>query len=811
MIAKPTYEELEKRIQDLEKAAAGYVNTPEKSHTREAIERPSATTALVENEKKYQNLVNAIKDWVWSIDIHGVHTFTNRAIETLLGYKPKEVISRPLFPMIHPDSRPHAEAVFKQSIAQRKGWRNLELKWLHKDGSSRYFESTSHPDFDGEGNFVGFSGVDRDTTARKNAEKIMLVHKNLRKAAEDKLRESEEKFRLTYRFSPDAININRMRDGLYVDINDGFTKLTGFTREDVAGKTSFDIQIWHDPADRMKLVRDLRENGFCDNLEALFKRKDGTLTTALMSARVISLKNEPHIISITRDISERKQAEAERERLLLAIEQANEMVVITDASGVIQYVNPAFEEITGYTDSEAIGKKPNVLKSGRQNEAFYRNLWHTILSGNPWTGRVINKRKNGVLYTGECSISPVKDKNGGVINFVWISRDITNELKLERRVAQAQKMEAIGSLAGGIAHDFNNLLFPIVGMSELLLEDLPKGTIEYQNAEAILKAGNRGSVLVKQILAFSRQSEHKKIPVRVQQVLKEVLSLIRSVMPSDIEILPDIQIDAGLIMADPTQIHQIAMNLITNAYHAMDQDGGKMIARLKETLLNKDDVARSCLKPGKYVTLSISDTGCGIDPAIMSRIFDPYFTTKEEGKGTGLGLAVVYGIVRDHDGDILVDSEMGKGTTFTIHIPLMAQSAESESAVKADILQGGKERILLVDDDGSIVELEKQILERLGYQVTSHTRSLDALATFQAAPDDFDMLISDMTMPDMNGSQLAGKVLTIRSDIPVILCTGFSERMDQKKAHAMGIKGFMMKPVMMSKMARIIRKVLDEK
>ena len=406
----------------------------------------------------------------------------------------------------------------------------------------------------------------------------------------------------------------------------------------------------------------------------------------------------------------------------------------------------------------------------------------------------------------------------GRVAHLQIATDVTRLKKLQEKekkadeyLRQIQKMESIGNLAGGIAHDFNNLLFPIIGMSELLLEDLPEDSLEYKNVQVILEAGKRGRDLVQQILSFSRQSKKENIPVRLQQILKEALKLSRSTIPSSIQINQDIQEDCGWVMADPIQLHQIVINLITNAYHAVDQSGGEINVQLKEIFVTKDNSSAKLNSDGKYVMLRISDNGCGIEAAIKNKIFDPYFTTKDKNKGTGLGLAVVYGIVQDYGGEILVDSNVGEGTVFSIYLPLPEQLPETEAVDKTNSFQTGSEHILLVDDEKQVAHIEKQMLNRLGYRVTMHTSSLDALECFRENPEAFDLLLTDGTMPGLTGDRLAQEVLAIRPDIPILLCTGFSEKIDRQKAKHLGIKGFLMKPVVKSDMARMVRQILDNK
>ncbi len=387
--------------------------------------------------------------------------------------------------------------------------------------------------------------------------------------------------------------------------------------------------------------------------------------------------------------------------------------------------------------------------------------------------------------------------------------DITEQKKIAKQLQQAQKMESIGSLAGGIAHDFNNLLFPIVGLSEMMLDDFPPESMERKNIQEIFKAGTRGRELVQQILSFSRQSDHQPIPVHIQKILKEVLKLCRATIPADITITKDIQIDCGPVMADPTQIHQITMNLITNAFHAVESFGGTITVKLRQIDFNHGDDPAVQLASGPCAVLSVIDTGPGIDPAVMNKIFDPYFTTKEKGKGTGLGLATVYGIVKAHGGDIRVYSEAGNGCSFHVYLPVMEKPADTAPEKQQAPLPTGTEHILLVDDEAPIVHMEQQMLERLGYTVDPHFSSPDALKAFRKNPDKYDLIVSDMSMPQMTGKKLAEELLKIRPDIPIIICTGFSERFNKEQARAMGIMGFLMKPLVTADMAKEVRRVLD--
>ncbi len=398
----------------------------------------------------------------------------------------------------------------------------------------------------------------------------------------------------------------------------------------------------------------------------------------------------------------------------------------------------------------------------------------------------------------------------GVPHIISITRDISEVKLIQAQLQQAQKMESIGLLAGGIAHDLNNILFPISGLSEMLLDDIPSDNPEYESIEQIHKSAQRGCGLVKQILSFSRQSNPQKLPIRIQPILKEVLKLVRATIPMNIGTTSHIKPDCGMVFSDPAQVHQIAMNLITNAYHAVEGKGGTIQIDLKEVEFGKDELHDISIQPGKYACITVSDTGTGINPALIDKIFDPYFTTKEMGKGTGLGLSVVHGIVKEHGGDIRVHSEIGKGTTFNVYLPLLEDSKNSKTDAVARKYPTGNESILLVDDEAPIIRLEQMMLERLGYTVTTRMSSPDALDAFRANPSRFDLVISDRGMPNMTGEQLARELISIRPNIPVILCTGFSDENDEKRARELGVKGFLKKPVATGDLATMVRKVLDE-
>ena len=518
------------------------------------------------------------------------------------------------------------------------------------------------------------------------------------------------------------------------------------------------------------------------------------------------------VVEFIRDVTVRKIAEEalreSEEKYRLLVENANDAIYVAQDE-VIKFSNPKTEELTGYYREE-LARIPFADLIHPEDRDMVLDRHKRRLKGQDLPGtysfRIINRAGKELWVQLNCVLI---EWEGGpaTLNFL---RDITREKSLETHLQQAQKMEALGTLSGGIAHDFNNILGVIIGCTELSLFDVPESNPAHQHMMNVLKAGNRAKELVKQILAFSRQSEQERKPLHPGIITKEALKMLRSSLPSTIQIQQDIRKDSGLILADPTQTHQILMNLCTNAAHAMRDKGGVLNVSLSNVDIGTEEAEQyPDLSQGPYLRLKVSDSGHGMTPEVMARIFDPYFTTKELGEGTGLGLAVVYGIVNSYGGTIKVYSEPGKGSTFQVLLPRIEHSKKAAEIEELSPIPVGNERILFVDDEETLADTGREILQRLGYQVAVRTSSIEALKLFRTLPYEFDLIITDQTMPNMTGAGLAKELMHIRPDIPIILCTGFSELISREQSKSMGIKEFVMKPFIMREIAETIRKVMD--
>lgn len=626
---------------------------------------------------------------------------------------------------------------------------------------------------------------------------------------ERELRHSEQRFRSIFDNAQDGMLVVDSETFRFLIANRSMCRMLGYRYEELLSKSVPDIH----PQEPLKYILDRYRSlriGSASRAEAVpLLRKDGTAFPADLMLSTVMLENRPYILAVFRDVTDRINAETERLRLFTAVEQAAEFISILGADGSFQYINPAGQQMFGYTMDEVYGRNAFATDKGVYDEAFYHAIWDEIRSGKVWSGRLTYRSKDGTVREIEQNISPVRDRDGNIAGFLSIGRDITNEVRLEQALRHAQKMEAIGTLASGIAHDFNNILSVITGYAQILLSASADGSSEESTLVEILRAGRRARDLVRQILTFSRQTEQERQPLHIAPVIKETLRFLAASLPSSIKVQDDIEGEADVIMTDPTQIHQIIMNLCTNAAHAMKPGGGTLRVELVPVELTAfDRTVLPELTPGPYLKLTVSDTGHGIRPDIIDRIFDPYFTTKPQGEGTGLGLSVVHGIVQQHGGAIRVHSIEGQGTRFELYFPRCTDEISAPLEERQHLYQGSG-RILFVDDDPAVAKMAQEMLERLGYHVVALTSSSAALEVLRAAPDQYDLLITDKTMPGMNGFELATETHIIRPDLPVIMVTGFSDTEDSEKARALGIQELIMKPLLLPEIAGKIEKLLN--
>ncbi|MGK5090381.1 PAS domain S-box protein [Deltaproteobacteria bacterium TL4] len=504
------------------------------------------------------------------------------------------------------------------------------------------------------------------------------------------------------------------------------------------------------------------------------------------------------------EINEHQESEKKRAILATAIEQSAEVVIITDGQGNIEYVNPSFEQTTGYTAQEVLGENPKILNSRKVEPSVFKSLWKTITAGQAWHGRLINKKKDGTLFENEIVISPIRSDTGEVTHFVAVQRDITNELQLEKQLFQAQKMEELGTLIGSIAHEFNNLLAPVLGYTGLLLQDHPENE-EKGYLQQVQQAGQQAKTLVQQVLAFSRRTTPKTESIEIQSVVKDVIEFLKPTLPKTITIKTNIPESLPRICANEQQIHQVLINLCINASQAMSDGGTLTISLTKKRPQSFFNSKKKKVK-GPFVTLVVQDTGCGMSPLTMNSIFDPFFTTKAE--GTGLGLSVVLGIVEQNGGLIKVESTLGQGSTFFVYYPEIIEDLEEETEDAETLIELGTERILLVDDDTLVRNITQMMLRKLGYTVTSFSEGSKALAAFQAHPADFDLIMTDYTMPEMNGAQLSQHLRNLRPNVLILLSTGYMEILDEEEPETFGVDAVLIKPYQLPELSQRLRQLL---
>ncbi|MEW5984648.1 MAG: PAS domain S-box protein [Acidobacteriota bacterium] len=629
-----------------------------------------------------------------------------------------------------------------------------------------------------------------------------------RGAAQQSLRESEALFRSVFE---DHVAVKLIIDpdtGQIVDANKAAADFYGWPREQLRRMRIHEINTL--PPEDLRAAMETARLGHGAFFQFRHRRADHSVREVEVFSSTVKTWGRDLLHSIVHDVTERKRAEEERERLLAAIEQAGETILITDAAGTVQYVNPAFVATSGYARDEAIGRTPRILKSGQHDPSFYQNLWETISSGRTWEGRIINKRKDGTLYTEDATISPVSDKAGRIINYVAVKRDITEHLDLAAQFQQAQKMEAVGRLAGGVAHDYNNMLSVILGYTELLLDKAEPSSPLHDDLLEILNAARRSADITRQLLAFARKQAIEPVVLDLNDAVERMLKILDRLIGEDIDLVLRPAAALPPVLIDPAQVDQIMANLCVNARDAIAGVGKITIETDCLTIDETYAAHHPGSVPGEFVVLSVSDNGRGMDKETVSHLFEPFFTTKPAGKGTGLGLSTVYGIVKQNGGFINVYSEPDVGTTFRIYLPRHAGDAdavEPEGGAQAWASRG--ETVLLVEDEEPILRLGQTILARLGYTLLSASTPQEAIRLAHAHTGDIHLLITDVIMPGMNGRDLAERVRALRPGVKVLFMSGYTA--DVIARHGVLDPGvsYLQKPFRLRDMAAKVRASLD--
>jgi two-component system, cell cycle sensor histidine kinase and response regulator CckA len=562
------------------------------------------------------------------------------------------------------------------------------------------------------------------------------------------------------------------------------------------------------PVDQRDAVKDRiaanRSSNSVEDIEQSVQRKDGQAVPFFFRSAPITVSGKQYFLGVGVDISNRIEMEKERTRLATAISQITEQVMIVDEDGKIVYVNRAFEKVTGFEAEEVVGQPAETFCGDSSKEII-----KTAMEGAAWTGKIIGRRKDGSDLRLHTSVAPLRDQNGRIMNYVSVSRDITEEARREALAKQSQKLEAIGLLSAGIAHDFNNILGAVLGYAELGVKGSKQDSEENDYFGEIAAASVRARELVRQILTFSRQSQRSVKPVLPHTAIEETLRLLQAGVASAVQIDTQIDSDVGIVMAGETELHQLILNLCMNACQAVD-DAGQIEIRLESAVAGR--MLRAFypeLEEGeRLVVLRIKDNGCGMEQSVIDRVFEPYFTTKSAGEGTGLGLAVVYGIVKDLGGQISIDSKPGIGTVVTVILPVETGKARGEDPPKQSIPPGRGERILLVEDEKHIRVTGKRILEDLGYEVSLAENAKNALGYIWSDPGSFDLVITDHLMPEMTGLELAQDLGSIAPALPIILISGHLDRNLAEKARNSGVSSFLSKPIRQVEMAAAIHSIL---
>ncbi|MGA3328607.1 MAG: PAS domain S-box protein, partial [Terriglobia bacterium] len=726
---------------------------------QDITERKLAEETLRKSEERFRQIAETIDEVYWISDpLITKISYISPGYERVWGRTPASLFENPrsILESIHPED---LKGVLRQVEIMMSGKAlDYEFRIMRPDGAIRWIWSRGFPVHNEKGEVIHYVGVGQDITERKRAEARLQEYEKAMEGLDEMIIVVDREYR-------------------YVIANRAFLNYRGVTREQLVGQLV-----------SVLLGKDLFEGTAKKRMDQCFQGKVvkyemrnnfpgiGDRDLLVSYFPIEGPAGIDRIAGVLQDITERKRAEAEHLRLMTAIEQAAEAVVVTDAEGGIQYVNPAFSAMTGYSREEALGKNTRILKSGKQDAAFYASLWATILAGQVWRGEMINRRKDGSLYTEKMSITPVRNEQGEMTHIIAMMEDITAGRLMEDQFRQAQKMEAVGRLAAGVAHDFNNLLTIIIGYSDVMLERFISGDPMRAYTTQIKDAGERAVGLTRQLLAFSRQQVLAPQVLDLNAVVFNVEKMLRRLIGEDVKLRTILDPALGRVKADPGLIEQVIMNLAVNARDAMPSGGSITIETSNMELDEAYARTHATVKPGPYVMLAVGDTGVGMTPETKTHIFEPFFTTKEKGKGTGLGLATVYGIVKQSGGSVWVYSEVGQGTIFKVYLPTVSESPAAKEPAKTEPDSvSGSETILVVEDEEGVRSLIRLALESAGYKVLETEGTENALATCASYDGPIHLLLTDVVMPKMSGPLVAEKVTSLRPGIKILYMSGYTD------------------------------------
>lgn len=753
------------------------------------------TADLCDSELIYRTVADYTYDWEYWVAPDGSIPYMAPSCQRITGYQAGEFTNDPrlLREIIHPEDRSIVGDHF--DMIDCCDPHTVDFRIVTRSGDERWIEHRCQAVFDESYKCLGRRVSNRDITDRKRFE--------------DELRRSEEKFSKVFHCAPALMTISNADDATLIDVNDTFCESSGFSREECIGKTSVDIG-WLDPEERSRLVGEFQAHGSVRGMDLKTYTKDKQEMELLFSGELLETSGRQLLLATALDITGRNQVERQRQRLAKVIEQVSDGILITDAEGIIQYVNPAEEMISGYSSSELIGRRLDVLQNDKHGEDFTVKMGETIKSGEAWSGTFINRKKDGTEYHEQNNISPIYDESGNLTNFVAVKHDVTQQLDLQKQLLQAQKMEAVGTLASGIAHDFNNILQVVLGHAEQLADDDEMPLRLKDQLGTLKRATLNGAELVKRLMLFSRKAETNPRELDINEQILQIKKLLYRTIHKNIEIEIVSTKEIDPIKADPIQIEQVIMNLILNARDAMPM-GGKIKLETANVSLDSAFCAHNVgASLGRYVSLKISDNGSGIPEDVLPHIFEPFFTTKAQGHGTGLGLSTVHWIVNSQGGIITCESKSGFGTTFVVYLPVLDAPQIPVKSLEKSRPPGGGETILVVDDEEFVRDVEESILRSVGYQVVTASDGVEALDIYEAKQDSIMLTILDIVMPRMDGFECMKRILEINPKAKILTCSGLTQGSEPDKLLGAGSKGHIHKPAKKNVLLEKVRKVIDQ-